>query len=667
MAASWRWILVACLLATTALSASAKHHSEEEEYDYDGEGTAEAEIAEAGDQDTIDYDPTFDATDGVKPDIIEEEGVDEWDLQEYEEEEREEELDFGEEAKGQEYDDNENEEAYDEEDDGELEYDPTFDEAEKETNHYDYSSEDQAEDCLEQKDGSFKLSEALEGCDFEVSLPETIFTEDVDPVDGIYRMTGCRKGYPYYVREAENKQESPRMIFYTPKHHDWVLAGTDDKTVALDDDLRLAFSGEENDVAGIPADLWHIKTGKGIPDIEAYFQPMNVKCLRDEEETVVAAEVADGEEKAEKEEYEYEDVFEEALAEMDEELEEVNGYDHNEQEEGDTKKAAEEAVLDEYDYDVQQEQEDAVMDEAEYDLDEYDKEEEQDDLEEEMAAQAGEDEEADWMGAEKGMTEGFDLIKDDGDEQEEQYEYEEEAFEEKLEEEEEKWEEEEEKWEEENEEDGDDYENEMYEEYEEEQMWEEEENEEDGDDYASYDDYEDAKELYEYEEEVFEEEQEKWEEKSKVEKEKWERMQEQNGDDYDEEEYDEEEAFEEKWEEEDRAEEKKWEEAEEKREEAGYDYDEDYVAEEELKYGWEEHEVEEPEWAKTEESTLSTNNNSIGLTLLAVIVLSVGGFVVYRSCGGSSRGADLSKVKYSKFSSSKRTTFDVEAGEDKLR
>ena len=121
----------------------------------------------------------------------------------------------------------------------------------------------------------------------------------------------------------------PRMMFYSAKHKDWVLAMTDDKTIASDDDLRLAFSGEyrrrrervsplpavamanvpisltvvpcslppptplshpgswpegeENDIAGIPADLWHVKGNKANEDLEAYFVPMSIKCIRGDE------------------------------------------------------------------------------------------------------------------------------------------------------------------------------------------------------------------------------------------------------------------------------------------------------------------------------------------------------------------------------------------------
>ena len=47
---------------------------------------------------------------------------------------------------------------------------------------------------METEDGSFELSDTLQGCDFQVTLTEDIFNDSVEAVAGRYKMTGCRKG-----------------------------------------------------------------------------------------------------------------------------------------------------------------------------------------------------------------------------------------------------------------------------------------------------------------------------------------------------------------------------------------------------------------------------------------------------------------------------------------
>lgn len=62
------------------------------------------------------------------------------------------------------------------------------------------------------------MDSEVQGCDFLVHVPEPVFNDDVGTVSGLYTFQGCRKGYPYYIRQEAGEDAGACRVL-TCKHN----------------------------------------------------------------------------------------------------------------------------------------------------------------------------------------------------------------------------------------------------------------------------------------------------------------------------------------------------------------------------------------------------------------------------------------------------------------
>jgi len=144
---------------------------------------------------------------------------------------------------------------------------------------YDYSSDDQAELCIEEVEGQPQvLSPELKDCEMVISGADDDFQAGISTVNGVYYLTGCRKGFPYYVRAQADVREEGRMLWFSPEYFDWTISSTDDKSLAAKTRYLLAYGGStflDNSNLTITNE-WHVI--RAIAKDDVFKSTFDVSC-----------------------------------------------------------------------------------------------------------------------------------------------------------------------------------------------------------------------------------------------------------------------------------------------------------------------------------------------------------------------------------------------------
>lgn len=59
--------------------------------------------------------------------------------------------------------------------------------------------------CTVLQDGFLQVDKEVVGCDFLMEFTDTALRREVQALGGLYKLEGCRGGYPYYVHHSDQQ------------------------------------------------------------------------------------------------------------------------------------------------------------------------------------------------------------------------------------------------------------------------------------------------------------------------------------------------------------------------------------------------------------------------------------------------------------------------------
>eukprot|EP00879_Flechtneria_rotunda_P001601 GHRR01001761.1.p1 GENE.GHRR01001761.1~~GHRR01001761.1.p1 ORF type:complete len:323 (+),score=92.21 GHRR01001761.1:307-1275(+) len=144
--------------------------------------------------------------------------------------------------------------------------------------YYDYDGFDSIKDCTVGKDGKVQLANGTASCDIKVGGVDKQADLLTGGMDGLYKLTGCKDGRPYYKRQNSTKGED-RILWYSKSFGDWDVSRGPEPT---DKDILMYGGDIEHHPVPLFVKTWHLggdlKSGSTKDDDVYIPVAATVKC-----------------------------------------------------------------------------------------------------------------------------------------------------------------------------------------------------------------------------------------------------------------------------------------------------------------------------------------------------------------------------------------------------